>query len=160
MLVAVDTSGLKRSKWYEYVIRFSLGGLVTAIAGFLAQQYGPGFGGLFLAFPAILAASTTLVEKHEREAKEEKGFQGKYRGRYAAGADAAGAAMGSLGLMAFAVFVWKALPYLSAWMVISIATLIWALLSTAIWWLWKRNHSRRLVRALFTRHRPVGTSKG
>lgn len=147
MIVSISTSGLKQSKWYEYVIRFALGGLVTAIAGLLAKKIGPGFGGLFLAFPAILAASTTLVEKHEREKKEEKGLHGLYRGRQAAGADAAGAAMGSLGLITFAVFVWTLLPNHSAWLVISAAVLIWAIVSGAVWLLWKRNHPRlmRLV---------------
>jgi Protein of unknown function (DUF3147) len=144
MIVSVSTSGLKQSKWYEYVIRFSLGGLVTAVAGLLAKNIGPGLGGLFLAFPAILAASTTLVEKHEREKKEKRGLHGLYRGRQAAGADAAGAAMGSLGLIAFAEFVWYLLPSHSAWLVISSATILWAIVSGAIWFLWKRNH--RLIR--------------
>ena len=74
MFVSISTSGLKRAKWYEYAIRFGLGGLATALAGLLAKKFGPSFGGIFLAFPAILAGSTTLVEKHERERKEEKGF--------------------------------------------------------------------------------------
>ena len=147
MIVSISTSGLKQSKWYEYVTRFALGGLVTVLAGLLAKKIGPGFGGLFLAFPAILAASKTLVEKHEREKKEEKGLHGLYRGRQAAGADAAGAAMGSLGLITFAGFVWTLLPNHSAWLVISAAVLRWAIVSGAMWLLWKRNHSRlmRLV---------------
>src|SRR5947208_14946127 len=110
MIVALSTSGLKRTKWYEYVIRFALGGLVTAGAGLIAKRISPSFGGLFLAFPAILAASSTLVEKHERERKREKGLNGRYRGRHAAEADAAGDAVSSSGLIAFAIFVWKLLP--------------------------------------------------
>lgn len=149
-LVSISTSGLKRAKWYEYLIRFALGGLVTAVASVLAKQFGPSFGGLFLAFPAILVASSTLVEKHEREKKEEKGLHGLYRGRHAAGADAAGAAMGSIGLMAFAVFVWKLLPVHPAWLVIAGATLVWATVSGAVWWTWKRNHPHRIWRALFS----------
>lgn len=152
MLVTVSTSGLKRAKWYEFVIRFTLGGMVTAVAGLLAKKFGPSFGGLFLAFPAILAASTTLVEKHEREKKEDKGLHGVYRGRQAAGADAAGAAMGSIGLIAFAIFVWKFLPDHSSWIVISSATLIWAIVSAAIWWIWKRNYPHRM-RKMFQPHR-------
>jgi hypothetical protein len=53
-------------------------------------------GGLFLAFPAIFCASATLIEKHERERKEEKGLQGKERGQDAAVLDAAGAGLGSV----------------------------------------------------------------
>lgn len=145
MLIAVSTSAFKQTQWYEYLIRFFLGGTVTAVAHLLAKRYGPEFGGLFLAFPAILAASATLVEKHEREHKEKKGLHGKYRGRKAAGADAAGAAMGSFGLMAFAWFVWKFLPDFNAAIVIASATLIWALVSVALWWTWKRNIPHRLL---------------
>ena len=148
MLVTVSTSGLKRAKWYEYVIRFALGGLITAVAGFLAKKFGPSFGGLFLAFPAILAASASLVEKHERERKEEKGLQGIYRGSHAAGADAAGATMGSFGLMAFGVIVWRVLPDSSTWLVLVCATLVWAVTAAAIWWVWKRNIAHRLGKRL------------
>jgi len=143
-MISVSTSGIKRGKWWEYVLRFALGGLVTAVAGVLAKKIGPGFGGLFLAFPAILAASSTLVEKHERERKEQKGLHGFYRGRHAAGADAAGAAMGSIGLIAFAVFVWKLLPGQSSWLIIAGATLLWIMVCGVVWFVWKWNPLRRL----------------
>lgn len=148
MIVALSTSGIKRTKWYEYLIRFGLGGAVTAAAALLAKRFGPGVGGLFLAFPAILAASATLVEKHERERKEAKGFQGLYRGRHAAGADAAGAAIGGLGLMAFAVCAWKLLPNYNSGIAIGSATLLWAAVSISFWWTWKRNFPHRLRASL------------
>ena len=138
MIVSINTSGLKRGKWYEYATRFILGGLVTAGAAVLAKKFGDSFGGLFLAFPAILVASTTLVDKHERERKEEKGLSGVHRGRKAAGADAAGASMGSIGLIAFAGFVWKVLPSFGAWIAIGGASLLWAIISVGVWWVWKR----------------------
>jgi hypothetical protein len=144
MIVAVSSSGLKRGKWYEYLVRFALGGGVTVLAGILAKKFGPGFGGLFLAFPAILAASTTLVEKHERERKEQKGMGGMYRGRHAAGADAAGAAMGSFGLMAFAVIIWRLLPDHNSWLTIAAGTGLWAAVSAVVWSLWKGNVVHRL----------------
>jgi Protein of unknown function (DUF3147) len=144
MIVSISTSGPKQAQWWEYLLRFVLGGLVTAVAGILAKKFGPGFGGLFLAFPAILAASATLVEKHERERKQQEGMQGSERGRQAARADAAGAAMGSIGLMAFAACVWKLLPGHNPWLVITGAALLWAVCSVAIWFLWKRNILRRL----------------
>ena len=49
-----------------------------------------------MAVPAIFCASATLIEKHERERKEEKGLQGKERGQDAAALDAAGAGLGSV----------------------------------------------------------------
>src|SRR6202051_4313910 len=110
MIVAISTSCLKRTKWWEYLLRFFLGGLVTAVAGVIAKKFGPSFGGLLLAFPAILASGATMVEKHERERKQEKGMSGVIRGRQAAGADAAGAAMGSIGLIAFAALVLELFP--------------------------------------------------
>jgi Protein of unknown function (DUF3147) len=144
MIVSISTSGLKRAKWWEYLLRFVLGGFVTAVAGVLAKKFGPSFGGLFLAFPAILAGGATMVEKHERERKQEKRMSGVLRGRQAAGADAAGAAMGSIGLIAFAVCVWKFLPEHNSWLVIGSATLLWAAVSIAVWFLWKRNVLHRL----------------
>ena len=125
-------------------MRFVVGGLVTVGAGELANRLGPGFGGLFLAFPAILASSVTLVQKHERERKQQKGMNGIIRGRLAAGADAAGAAMGSIGLIAFAVCVWKLLPELNLWLAISVATLVWVVVCLMVWYCWKRNFLRRM----------------
>ena len=144
MIINISVSGLKRLRWWEFLLRFVLGGLVTAVAGMLAKKFGASFGGLFLAFPAILASSLTLVEKHERERKQQKGLRGVIRGRQAAAADAAGAAMGSIGLIAFAVFVWKLLPDHNASLVIGGATLLWAVVCAIVWYLWKRNFMRRL----------------
>lgn len=125
------------------MLRFVLGGLVTAGAGLIAKKFGPSFGGLFLAFPAILASSVTLVEKHESERKQEKGMSGVIRGRLSAGADAAGAAMGSIALIAFAVCVWKFLPGHSFFLVIGGATLLWAAVCATLWYFWKRDFMRR-----------------
>jgi len=147
MIVSISTSGLKRAKWWEYLLRFFLGGLITAIAGILAKNIGPSFGGLFLAFPAILAGSATLVGKHECERKEQKGMTGTNRGRQAAGADAAGAAMGSIGLIAFAAWVWKLLPDHNPWLIITTATLLWAAICAVVWVLWKRKVLHRLETA-------------
>ena len=147
MMVSISTSGLKRTKWWELLLRFVLGGLVTVGAGEVAQRVGPSFGGLFLAFPAILASSVTLVQKHESEGKQQKGMSGEIRGRQAAGADAAGAAMGSIGLIAFAICVWKLLPDHNLWLVISGATLVWATVCVVVWYLWKRNFMRRITSA-------------
>jgi len=57
---------------------------MTVIAGAIASRFGPAVGGLFLAFPAIFPASVTLVEKHVRQQKEEKGLRGARRGKEAA----------------------------------------------------------------------------
>jgi hypothetical protein len=101
MIVQFNPSALRQTHWYEYLIRFALGGAVTVVAGLIAARFGPVVGGLFLAFPAIFPASATLIEKHVRRRKEKAGLSGVRRGREAAALDAAGAALGSLGLAVF-----------------------------------------------------------
>jgi hypothetical protein len=49
-----------------------------------------------------ISPGATLIEKHERQKKEKKGLHGEERGTDAAAIDALGAAMRSVGLVAFA----------------------------------------------------------
>ncbi len=58
----------------------------------------------FLAMPAIFCASATLIERHETRRKREAGLRGTRRGREAAALEAAGAGLGSIGMLAFAIF--------------------------------------------------------
>lgn len=138
MQIKVDPSALKRTKWHEYSARFVIGGLITAAAGIIANKYGAGIGGLFLAFPAIFPAGATLIEKHETEKKERHGLDGTERGREAASLDAVGSAIGSIGLFVFALFVWQLLPSHKAWLVLAAATLSWLSVSVLIWYFRKR----------------------
>jgi hypothetical protein len=133
MQIKVDLSVLGQTKWYEYAVRFLFGGLITAFAGIIVKKLGPGIGGLFLAFPAIFPASATLIEKHEKQKKEKEGLRGTQRGREAASIDAAGAAMGSSGLLVFALLVWQLIPRHSTWMVLMAATAAWLAVSVLIW---------------------------
>jgi hypothetical protein len=111
MKISLDLSALGKTKWYEYALRCAFGGSITVAAGLVAKKWGPGVGGLFLAFPAIFPASATLVENTRK--KQQHGVDGTTRGREAAGLDAAGAAIGSIGLIAFAVAVWRLMSLLS-----------------------------------------------
>jgi uncharacterized membrane protein (GlpM family) len=72
----------------DLVVRFVFGAVTSAVAGSLSILFSPIVGGVFLAFPAILAASLTLIAEEEdrREARE----------------DARGAAVGAVALAAFA----------------------------------------------------------
>jgi hypothetical protein len=136
--VRVDGSALWDSERCQYALRFFFGGIVTAAAGLVAQHYGPVIAGLLLAFPAIFPASATLIEKHEEQQKEKEGMRGMVRGRQAASLDAAGSAMGSLGLLAFAVIIWQFLPGHSTWAVFGAATVAWAAISIFVWQVRKR----------------------
>lgn len=129
----MDMSALRRTRWYEYALRFLFGGAITAITGVLAKRYGPVFGGLFLAFPAIFPAGATLVEKHETEKKQRSGITDRDRGRKAAALDSRGAWMGSLGLTCFAIVVWRLLTRWSASLCLLTAVAVWLALSILIW---------------------------
>ena len=133
MKISVDLSALSRTKWHEYAVRFGFGGAVTVFAGLVAKRFGPTIGGLFLAFPAIFPSSATLVEKHEREKKRKAGIRDTIRGRQAAGLDAAGAAMGCVGLACFGFMAWRLLPKENAAMVLIGASVVWLGASAIIW---------------------------
>ncbi len=137
MRIRADLSALARTRWYEYISRFLYGGAVTALAGIIAKKYGPIIGGLFLAFPAIFPASATLIEKHEKQKKQQAGGRGVLRGRKAAALDAAGAAIGSLGLLTFAFLVWKVIAEAPSWAALSSGTAAWLVASILAWKLWQ-----------------------
>jgi hypothetical protein len=142
MMIKIDPSRLKETKWHEYALRFAAGGVITVVAGMIARKWGPEIGGLFLAFPAIFPASATLVEKHERQRKQKEGLHGKERGTDAAAIDALGAAMGSAGLMAFAGICWGLIPRCPAPLALGAATVTWLLVSFSVWII--RQRRRRL----------------
>jgi drug/metabolite transporter (DMT)-like permease len=150
--IRIDLSGLGQSHWYEYLIRFIFGGVVTALAGIIAKRFGPSIGGLFLAFPAILPATATLLARSEQEKKKRPGSEsvkpsdGVIRGREVAGVDAAGAAMGTIGLAVFAFAVWKGLPQLPLAVVLPLASVAYFVTALSIWslreTLWRRGREQ------------------
>jgi hypothetical protein len=105
--------------WRDYAVRFVIGGIITTLAWLLAHRFGPVVGGLFLAFPAILPASMTLIREHT--------------GKQAALNSALGAAAGSLGLVAFGGVVWLLATRIAPWQVLGAATLAWFVVSAALW---------------------------
>lgn len=119
MGIAVDTSGIRKTKPSSYVTRFVFGGAVTATAGLLGHYFGPAVSGLALAFPALLPASLTLVEQQE--------------GRARAADDAAGAVCGAVGLAAFAVVVWQGAPRMHVAATFALATLAWLAVAVLCW---------------------------
>jgi hypothetical protein len=137
--ISADLGAIARTHWYEYILRFALGGAVTALTGLIAQHFGPVIGGLFLAFPAIFPASATLVERHERDKKRRAGIASTVRGRMAAGLDAAGAILGAIALIGFAWLVWNSLGIFPTWFVIAGAVLVWLFISACLWWFRKRH---------------------
>lgn len=118
MGIQFEPSGMKKTSWKGYAVRFLFGGAVTALTGVLAKAFGPAIAGLFLAFPAILPASLALIDKSDGEKQ--------------AGFDAGGATIGSVGLVAFAVVVLGLAARTSAWHVLALAAIAWLAVAVAV----------------------------
>jgi len=115
----IDPAGLRKAEPWEYVVRFGFGGAVTACTGLIAQRYGPAIGGLFLAFPAILPATLTLVERHD--------------GRRDAADDARGSVLGAVALLIFAAVALLLVNVFPPALTLAAATAAWCAAAVALW---------------------------
>jgi hypothetical protein len=152
MIVKLSFSSLKSGRWYEYIVRFALGGAVTVATGVISSHFGASVGGLFLALPAIFCASATLIQRHEERRKRNDGLDGNRRGQQAAALDAAGAALGSIGMAGFALAFWLLVERRPA-LTFALAMAAWATIAIAGWWIWRYVRLRIRIRALTGRHR-------
>ena len=134
MRIRLKFDSLKEIKPMEYVSRFAFGGLVTVLAGLVADHYGPVLGGLFLAFPGIFPAGVSLVEKHKTLRERAEGKLGVWSARGQASVEATGASVGTLGLMGFAVVLWQGLPTHNFLLMLFTATGTWIAVSSLFWW--------------------------
>jgi hypothetical protein len=147
-LIRFSPSALREGRWYEYLIRFALGGAATVFAGLISSRYGASVGGLFLALPAIFCASATLIEKHEIRRKRENELAGERRGREATALEACGTALGAIGMLAFAI-VFLLLVERSVAAAFIGASLAWLIVSVAAWYVrrkWRSAHRARNAR--------------
>jgi uncharacterized membrane protein (GlpM family) len=108
-----------KQKVKEAIGRFVFGGVVTLTTGVIAKRFGPEVGGLFLAFPAILPASLTLVKKHE--------------GRERAATDARGSCWGAFGMLAFGATIWLVPERVHFALVLLVAALAWLGVAALVW---------------------------
>ena len=132
MIVSASLSSLRDIRPHELLLRFVLGGFATVLTGLIARAFGPLAGGLFLAFPATFCASSTLIERHEVRRKGRLGMPGRRRGQEAAALDAAGAACGSIGLIAFAM-VFASMVNSSVLLAFACGVVIWGGIAVATW---------------------------
>ena len=121
----------KKTTPSEYLVRFAFGGAIGAVAFYVGKRFGPQIGGLLLAFPALLPAVLTLADEHEA--------------RNAAVVHARGAALGSIGLIVFALTV-RLVGADHIALALLGATLAWLLSSALLWrsaiWLRERQLAR------------------
>jgi hypothetical protein len=131
--IQLSTSSLSDGRWYEYLIRFELGGGATVLTGLISSAFGVSIGGLFLALPVIFCASATLIERHEIRRKRNAGGRGECRGRKAAALDAAGAALGSVAMVTFAMVFLAVSPY-GAVAAFLCSAVVWILTAVSLWY--------------------------
>ena len=120
--VGFDWSKLRKARPPELLIRFAFGGGIALVAAIAGSVFGPRFGGLFLAFPAVLPAALTLIEKQEGTTK--------------AWADASGGVLGAIGLAAFA-FTALQLLRSNPLVALALALLAWLLVSEGLYFLFR-----------------------
>jgi hypothetical protein len=95
----------------ELGYRFVAGAATSVAAGAATLAFGPRFGGILLAFPAILAASLTLIEREEDSAEARE--------------DARGAVIGGCALALFAAVAALTLGKLSGVIALLLAAAAW-----------------------------------
>lgn len=109
----------------ELAIRFGAGALTSVVAGAVTLAFGAWVGGILLAFPAILAASLTLIEREEdpTEARE----------------DARGAVVGGFAMAVFAAIGAITLGHVNPAIALALATVGWFAVAIGGYWVaWLR----------------------
>jgi hypothetical protein len=110
------------------LVRFAFGAAVSVVAGGISLALGSRAGGILLAFPAILPATLTLIEKEESERAAED--------------DDVGAVMGALALGAFAVAAWLLLESQPVGVDLFVAGVAWVGVSVGLYLGFRRLHPR------------------
>jgi len=120
--VGFDWSKLLQAGPAEIGIRFAFGAGIALVAAVVGAVFGPKAGGLFLAFPAVLPATLTLIEKREGTTK--------------AWADASGGVLGALGLAAFALTAVLLLRW-NPFAALLLALVAWAVVTGGLYFLFR-----------------------
>jgi Protein of unknown function (DUF3147) len=122
--VRFDRDALRSVQPRDLAVRFAFGFGVSVAAGIVTLAFGSRTGGLFLAFPAILPASLTLIENKE--------------GRRQAEGNAVGAIIGAVALVAFALTAWALFTHIPGAAVEGIALAAWLIVSILLYLLVRR----------------------
>lgn len=114
---------VKETTAREWIIRFVAGAATSVASGLLTLGFGPRVGGILFGFPAIMAASLTLIAEEEdaRHARE----------------DARGAIVGACALTLFAAVATLTFGHLPGAVVLALATVVWvtaALVGYVVLW--------------------------
>jgi hypothetical protein len=128
-VIAWDPSRLSRVRLSDLAVRFGFGAAESVAAAVTGNVFGEFVGGMFLAFPAILPATLTLLEQHD--------------GTPAAVHDQRGALLGALGMVAFAMTAALGFDRLAVGVVVALASAAWTLVAVGVYLAvtsWRRVH--------------------
>ncbi len=127
--VHIEPKSVGKIRPRDLLVRFAFGALTSTVAGIVGLAFGARAGGLFLAFPAILLATVTLIEGEE--------------GTRAAREDAHGAIVGAIALAGFAALGALLFARLPAALVLALATIAWTAIAVGGYHLlWSRRRGR------------------
>ena len=110
---------IKEARLRDYAIRFVFGGTISVVAALIGAVLKEPIGGIFTAFPAIMLASLTLIDKAED--------------REHASYDAVGAALGAVGFIACAFFISRTLGQWPVAASLGMGILIWLVVSVGLY---------------------------
>jgi hypothetical protein len=120
---ALSAGKLREATAHELIVRFVSGAVTSVASGAVALAFGPRVGGILLGFPAIMAASLTLIAEEEDKQKARE--------------DARGGIVGACALTLFAVVAALTSRHLPGGVVLALSTVVWAacaVLGYVIFW--------------------------
>jgi hypothetical protein len=110
---------IKEARFRDFAVRFAFGGTISVVAALLGAATTESIGGVFTAFPAILVASLTLIDKQEDQEH--------------ASYDSVGAALGAVGFIACALFISLTLQRWSTAASLGVGLSIWLAVSVVLY---------------------------
>lgn len=114
-----DFSQLKHIEFKDYAVRFLFGGVISVLAALISQLTTGRIGGIFTAFPAILLASLTMINREDGKHKAEE--------------DARGGIVGAIAFVVTAIVLSLALKLLAGALALLLALLVWLLCAVGLY---------------------------
>jgi uncharacterized membrane protein (GlpM family) len=126
-----DFSQLKQIKIKDYIVRFLFGGAISVLAALIGEWTNTRFGGIFTAFPAILLASLTIINRMD--------------GKHAAEQDARGAVVGAIAFVVTAIVLSLTLTKFVGGRALVLALVVWLLCAVGLYELSYRSGWFRVI---------------
>jgi hypothetical protein len=115
----LEPSRIRQVRSKDLLVRFAAGAVTSIVAGLLTLAFGSRLGGIMLGFPAILAASLTLIQEEEDAAHARE--------------DARGAVAGGCAMAVFALAAALTFGHLGAALALLIAAAAWTVTALGLY---------------------------